>query len=140
MAITLIPGYKTSDGTRFFSSEQAVAYERELDSVAWIAARIPDSKLKHGKYKQHDRQQLLQIKRDLWPLVLAKVNAAEHYPEWLKKHPDDVHPSSGVGRVLDDTGGPVARAWQKLARFNFELGREYDQPYYANNPEKAEEV
>ncbi len=139
MAITSIPGYTTSDGSRFFSYEQAEAYEREWNSVAWIVARIPDSKLKHGTYKQHDHQKLLQIKRDLWPLVLAKVNARGHYQEWLKLNPDDVHPS-GVSRVLGDTEGPIARAWESLTRFNFELGREYDQPYFANNPEKAEEA
>lgn len=133
MRSTTIECYYADDGTRFFDHGQCERYEAELRSVAHI--KIPESKLSHGTYKQHDRYTLLAIKRALWPFVLQKCG--DQFPQWREWNPDEVHPMSIVGRVLDDYGGPIANKWAKLARFNFDLGREYDQPYFANHPDEA---
>jgi len=128
--------YQAGDGTEFNVRHQCERYEAELAAVAPIMARLPKNDLPHGKCKQHDREVLLQVKRDLFALVLAKMG--REFPGWRKWNADDVHPMSIVGRVLDDYGGALAKAWSRLAFFNFDNGREYDQPFYANHPDKAE--
>lgn len=133
-----ITQYATSDGNKFLSLAAAESHETELAKVHPILARIPESNLSHGTYVQHDRETLLQIKRDLFALVLAKYG--DSYPQWRTFAPDDVHPFSGVGRVLSEDSGPLASAWNRIGCFNFELGREYDQPYFANNPHEAMEA
>lgn len=134
---TPVVQYICSDGTTFYYKGRAEDYEAEYLSVLPIRNRIPRTALKHGTYVQHDAQTLRQIRRDLWPLVLEKVNASVRHKAWLEWNPDEVHPMSGVGRVLSDCGGPVAKAWADLARFDLDTGREYDQPYFSLNPDKA---
>jgi hypothetical protein len=131
---TTITAYQASDGTKFFDAAQCERHEAELRLLAEI--QIPNSKLGHGKYKQHDRVALLSIKRRLWAVILERYG--DSFPEWRKWNADQVHPMSIVGRVMSDSDGPIANAWSQLSRFNFELGREYDQPYFANHPEEAE--
>jgi hypothetical protein len=131
-----IESYEAVDGTKFHDRAQCERYEADLRRIAHI--KIPNSKLDHGKYKQHDVESLLAIKRALWTAVLEKYG--ERWPEWRGWKADDVHPMSVVGRCLDDCSGPIERAWAQLARFNFLLGREYDQPYFALNPNEAVEA
>ena len=134
---TTISRYTCTDGTAFDSKAAATEYEAEYQSVADILKRTPRNDLRHGTYVTHDVEMLRQIRRDLWPLVLAKVNAKDSFPQWLKWDADEVHPLSIVGRVLDDYGGPVAKAWSRLARFCFDTGREFDQPYFVTHPNEA---
>lgn len=129
--------YTCSDGQKFLSRSSAEQYESEYQQVLPILNRIPNTSLRHGTYVTHDLESLKQIKRDLWPLVLMKVNAAENYMTWLGWNPDDVHPLSIVGRVMDDMGGPISVAWRRLAVFCFEIGREFDQPYFVNHQSEA---
>ncbi len=128
-----IESYEAIDGTKFFNRGQCERYESELRLVSEI--KIPNSKLWHGTYKQHDRQSLLAIKRAVFALVLQKFG--DSYPEWRKWDADDVHQMSIVGRVVSEGSGPITNAWNQLGRFNFDLGREYDQPYFALHPDEA---
>jgi hypothetical protein len=59
------------------------------------------------------------------------------YPMWKEFDADAVHPFSIVGRVLDDCGGPICVAWNRLGCYDFDKGRQYDQPYYVNHPNQA---
>lgn len=127
--------YVASDGARFRDPQQCESYERELSMVQPIMNRLPKGDLNAGQYRQHDKEFLLQIKRDLWALVLTRYG--KDFPEWLGHDADSIHPLSGVGRVMSDIGGPIAEAWGWLAYFNFDLGREYQQPYYALHPDEA---
>lgn len=130
--------YTARDGAVFYDPRKADEYERELDQIEPIMSRLPANEVPGGKYIQHDPATLRSIKADLFKLVVRKHG--ESFPEWKKWKADEVHPLSIVGRVLDDCGGPLSHAWSKLARFNFNLGREYEQPYFAMNPDKAVEM
>lgn len=57
--------YVACDGTRFKDKERCLAYEDEFHAVEPIMARLPKTDLEHGTYVQHDRETLLQVKRDL---------------------------------------------------------------------------
>ncbi len=130
--------YVAKDGTRFKRQDRCEEHEAELMLVEPILATIPKAELKHGTYIQRDREVVLQAKRDLFALVLEKHG--ERYPKWLKWDADDVHPHSIIGRVLDDYDGPLSGAWRRIGVFNFDLGREYDQPYFASHPDEATEA
>ena len=135
MKTETVTEYVAKDGTRFKDAILAQAYEDELTKVEPILAIIPDSKVEGGFYVQHNVAFLRTIKRRLWEVVLSKYGKS--YPKWKEKDADEVSPFSMVGRVLDDCGGPIANAWGKLMRFNFDNGREYEQPYFALNPNEA---
>lgn len=130
--------YIADDGKRFRSEAECLNYEAELEAVGEIMSRIPESRLEFGTYRQHDRNTLLQIRRDLWQLVLAKYGDRWSGTKWKEWNADEVHPMSIVGRVLSDSGhGPIEKAWHRLGCFDFELGREYDQPYFVAHSSEA---
>ena len=136
MPVEVIEAYKTTDGSRFFDRQFAERHDEEYHLVKPVADLLPKTDLKHGTYKQHDSANLRAIKRKVWELVLAKHK--DSYPRWADWDADEVHPCSVVSRVLDGDG-PLCQLWNRLSRFNFELGREYDQPYFALHPSEAKE-
>lgn len=46
----------------------------------------------------------------------------------------EIHPMSYAGRFLSEVGGPLNRLWWRFSCINGEW--EYEQPYYALNPDK----
>jgi hypothetical protein len=136
MKTETIQKYIANDGAEFYNEGKCLKYEAELRLVLAITDRLSSVNINHGEWYQHDRNTLREVKRSLFEIVVSKHG--ESFPEWKKWDAEDVHPCSVVGRVLDDSGrSPVAKAWCRLQRINFDNGREYDQPYYANNPHKA---
>lgn len=127
--------YEAIDGARFDDYRDCEKHETGLAVVNAILADLPAAEPEGETYVQHDRETLLSVKRRLFELVLAKYG--DSYPLWKEFDPDKVHPMSGVGRVLDDLGGPLASAWRRLSCYNFDNGREYEQPYFALNPDEA---
>lgn len=61
------------------------------------------------------------------------------FPAWLQQtidSPECCHPS-WVGRLIDDAcPRPVKSAWFRFQCID-KQGREWGQPFYANNPDKA---
>lgn len=136
ITIKTIQQFTCSDGAKFLDKDEAEKHEAEYQLVKPILDRFPKGpNLERGTYRQHNIETLRQLKRDLFKLVLGKVG--DDFPKWKGVNPDDVRPDSVVGRVMSDYGGPIASAWCNLGVFNFTLGREYDQPYFANHPEEA---
>lgn len=101
--------YIAVDGNRFKDETACEKYEEELQLIKPIKDRLPINKIDSYQYIQHDKEFLLQIKRDLWDVVLSKYG--EEYPKWKECNADDVLPTSVVGRVLDDYGGPISELW-----------------------------
>jgi len=133
MLTETVKEYVARDGARFKTAAECKAHEDQMDLIEPIMARLPLTRPEGNKYVQHDRETLLAVKRDLFAVVVRYFG--QSYPEWRTKDPDAVHPCSIVGRVLSDNYGPLADAWRVLANYNFDLGREYEQPYFALNPE-----
>jgi len=80
----------------------------EVDAAAWTKAKTA----------------VVELCRQEFPCESAfKANAAS------------IHPFSFAGRMLSDVGGPLYRIW---CRFMCVGGDhyEYDQPFFANHPEK----
>ncbi len=81
-----------------------------IDAAAWVKAKLA----------------VVEICRRLWPGEKVFQHAAA-----------DIHPMSYAGRFLDDVGGPVRRVWHRFMCANGDF--EYDQPFFAMNPDKFEE-
>jgi hypothetical protein len=53
---------------------------------------------------------------------------------------EEIHPRSVAGFILDEVGGPLARAWSRFACID-DSCREWGQPYFRSHPnEKAKAV
>ena len=131
-----IKQYTSIDGHKFLDRNACQRYENELEQIQPILNELNRcDNIKANEYIQHDINDLLLIKRKIFTLVQHLYK--DSFPHWLEWNGDDVHPMSIVGRVLDDNGGPIAKAWRQLSNYNFDLGREYQQPYFALHPEEA---
>jgi hypothetical protein len=127
-----------NDGTHFDDQIACAAHEALLARIKAIMDRLPQSRPRGATYVQHNVDVLRKVKRELFALILERFGHT--YPEWQNTDPDKVYPASIVGRVLNDAGGPLDRAWSTLARYDFDTGREYEQPYFAMNPHETVEA
>ncbi len=128
----VVTKYVATDGSEW--NEKASCEMRdELDAqVRALESRLP-AKPECGKRSRIDPAAVAKVKeyvvllcRQLWP------------NESVFKHaPADIHPMSYAGRFLDDARGPISRIWYRFSCMNGEW--EYDQPFYALNPEKFTE-
>ncbi len=132
-----IQKWQARDGAEFNSEEKCLAYEALLSQCESIMApfgtRPRDAEFANGSgFIQHDLSDFTHAKGELVKLL------AERAPmyDYTSHDPATIHPMSIVGRIFDDTGGPMSKAWSRLACFDPQ-GREWGQPYFALNPEKG---
>lgn len=133
-----ITQYRAEDGSIFSSMVECAKYETLAKRVALAMQPLGESpQLRMGEWVQLDRQACLSAKRGL--LVLIRERWKESDYAVLRNPDDEIHPMSFVGRLVCDCGiRCLERAWCRLMRINWDNYREYDQPYYANHPEEAE--
>lgn len=127
--------YASNDGRLFKTEQQCRDHEAlgERCQDALLATLGDRPELKHGRWKQHTQQAvmraryaLVQIAKEVWP-----------NEEVWKRDITNLHPWGIAGRIATDSNSPFARAWGRLMCINFDNFREYDQPYFALNPQEA---
>ncbi len=131
--------YEATDGTRFDSVEQCQEHERLIVAVAEAMLPLgPEREIKSEQFVQHVALNCLQAKQNMLAIVRKKF--AWFFKDKMANVADDeIHPSSIVDRVISDGDCRVIdHAWGRLSRINWENFREYEHPYFALNPEKAE--
>jgi len=135
-----ITKYKAVDGTEFNSPQTCTEYEALIDTVKDIMSELPPlpendgcSFVNGGGFIQHDLIILRHVKHSLLELMKKYI---DH--EWVQQTIDDdnVHPS-WVGRMVDDNR-PLRDAWHRIYCTD-KLGREWGQPYYVENPDRAKQ-
>lgn len=127
--------FKSTDGSEWPDYDSAAQRDTLCLEVDFAMNLLPKVDVDGPRFFQHDKANALEAKRRLFKLACREHLSG--YPKLLAADPDQVHPYSSVGRILDDCGGPIADAWARLMRINFENGREYEQPYFAMNPNEA---
>lgn len=133
MKIESVTYYVSEDGRRFKSCTECQMHEVLKRKVDSIMESIPDWPKDCHEVIKVDREVLFTARRKLWELILEKYG--DNWPEWKKYNADEIHPLSGVGRVLSDgDNGPLEEAWRKFGAINFETCCVYQQPFYALNP------
>ena len=133
-----ITKFKAIDGVEFTDKQECIKYELLIDRVNSIMNTLP----KHPDscdfsngigYLQHDKTTLRNAKVSLLTICKEYI---DH--KWIQQSidGDTVHPS-WVGRLLGDYGiRPLERAWNRFQCIDSKY-REWGQPYFAYNPEKA---
>jgi len=135
--------YEANDGAIFTTEEAALKRDAIIEQVKEAMRLMPDlpkdenCDFANGDgYYQHDlkalestRKMLLEVFKsngfaDNWA-ALKNVT----YEQW------QVHPSNFI-RMIDGSCSPLEKAYYRLWNIDAQ-GREFGQPYYANNPEKA---
>jgi len=129
--------YRVWDGSVWGTEAEAEKREQLLAEVYRVIFPLgPAPKLADGESVPVDREMLFSVRRSLYEIV--KREFLEGRPDLLSCSGDEVHPHSSVARILCDAGsGPVQNAWWRLGLFNFDYCREFDQAYYAINPQEA---
>ena len=137
-----IQKFKADDGAEFNTEAACLEYEALGAEVAEVMATLParpnddGCRFSNGEgYLQHDAATLHRARVSI--LKIAQRFASN--PSWIQQTIDDpagCHPS-WAGRLIDECCSlPVSRAWYRFMCID-KQGREWGQPYYANNPEKA---
>lgn len=136
-----ITRYQADDGTVFDTEEKAIKHDTKSLSIKKIyklLKPIPEDdgcKFANGAgYVQQDPLAVQEFKRQI--MLMGAVHHAK-MAEWAK-NPIEVHPQSIVGRILCDCDSLLYAAWSRVMCTD-EKGREWGQPYYASNPDKAEQ-
>lgn len=129
--------YRSSDGCEFVDADACERYERLCSAVRDAMSLIGDKPdLPHGTFIQQDREACMACKRAMLQIVRKRLG--DHWEVLKNNSDDDIHPSSFVGRLVDDSGIKcLGEAWWRLMRINWDNFCEYDQPYFANNPGEA---
>jgi len=135
-----ITKFKAIDGTEFTSETECLKYELLIKRVDEIMALLPPTPKDDGcsfangeGYVKHEKQTLRKVQVRLLEICKEYI---DH--KWIQQTIDDenVHPSY-VGRLLGDYGiRPLEKAWYRFSCVD-KQGREWGQPYFANNPEKG---
>jgi hypothetical protein len=136
-----IQKFKAIDDCEFTNKDECIKYElliEIVDSIMNTLPKKPDScSFSNGSgYLQHDKTILRNAKINLLTICKEYI---DH--DWIQQTIDDenVHPSY-VGRLLGDYGiKPLNKAWYRFQCIDSNL-REWGQPYYASNPNEAEQV
>ena len=128
-----ITRWRTEDGKIFDTPEEAQAHETLVGRVKEITAALGERSrdILNGRgYVQHDPKIVKKIKKGFYELALEQqgfkdAESDEHIPnEYF------------IGRYLDNSNSFLYSVWNRLQCID-KLGREFDQQYYVNNPEKA---
>ena len=129
--------YEAADGSRWNTPEACMQREHAILAVAQAMLPLGEERnLASHEFIQRSGAVCLQVKRAL--IEIAKKDyPPKDYPIF-QHDADAIHPTSGAGRIITDSDGPLARAWCRLMRINWENFREYQQPYFALNPDKVE--
>lgn len=137
-----IQKFKADDGAEFNTETACLEYEALCAEVAEIMSTLParpdgdGCRFSNGEgYLRHDVAILERARVSILKIGQRFISD----PPWLQQtidNPDGCHPS-WAGRLIDEAcPRPVNRAWYRFSCID-KHGREWGQPYYANNPEKA---
>ena len=128
--------YVAEDGHHCLSEQECIDYEKILHEVVEIMAPLPERPRREGEYVPCKHGVLLQVRRELWQMILDKYG--NDWPSWHDLSFDEAHHSIAVGRVIDDAPrGPLERAWRFLNCCDFKRGRVCEQPFYVHHPNEA---
>lgn len=122
--------YQADDGTLFSSCEQCANYELSSYKVEAIVSKLGNKpKLSDEQYIQHSMTTVNDVRRDLCMLA----NSVWAHKWFVQTAEDPSTHSSWAGRLISEMDNPkLNAAWYRIMCID-SLGREWQQPYFANN-------
>lgn len=134
--------YVAKNGIEFTEKQKCIDYELLIDRVDKIMERLPKPPENDGcnfanghGYIQHDRELLKSVWNDLLDEFATRI---DH--KWIEESKDFKADASWVARLVGDYDiKPYWQAWSRMSNIHRPTLREFGQPYFANNPDKAEQ-
>ncbi len=134
--------YKANDGSEFTDAAECIKHERNCADADEIMSKLPTKPntcdfSNGGGYLQHDKDTFLVVRNKF-------CEFAKRYTDhkWIQDTIDngmDAHPS-WVGRMIDECAPrSISKLWYRFMCVDSEF-REWGQPYYADNPDKADQT
>lgn len=138
--------YQANDGTQFDTAEAAEKRDKDLvviDEITRACLKSTPTDCNWDGYIQQHGPAVMDYKRVLMRMAKERgVYGGSPGPDektfsiW-DRPVEEVHARGIAGRFLDDSGqNHIYRAWHRLACMDGRF-REYNQPYFAINPDKA---
>jgi len=136
-----IQKWQAVDGCEFTEERKCIDYENTINRVQKIIDRLPKPPEDDGcnfanghGYIKHDAQTFISVWNDLLDEFATII---DH--RWIKKSKDlQAHPSY-VGRLVGDYNvAPYWKAWNRIQNTDIKTFREFGQPYFTSNPDKAD--
>lgn len=145
-----ITKYKANDGSEWDEPEKAVRRDHliaDVDDVMVSLNPCPDDTNfanGHG-YVQQDAEQIAKVKANLFTIANQDGILKWWIDDQKARHGktddfliNDTH-ASWYCRMLDGSHRPLERAYSRLCNIDDEC-REWGQQYFANNPEKGDQI
>ena len=131
----ILTKYRAEDGSEYETEAACLERDALMQRVAasMQPLQIPSKGMQEGVdrgkgWYQHNPETVVAC-RDAILVLCCAAKMNEHYPVFNSRGPA-VHPLSIIGRILDDYGGPLNKAWCRFCRID-PLGREHQQCYFA---------
>lgn len=128
-----IKRYQTEDGLIWNTEEEASVHETLMGRVKEIISALGErsNEIMNGRgYIQHDPKVVKKIKASFYQLALTQQG-------FDKSEGDENIPGEyWIGRYLSDSNSALYNVWNRLQCID-EMGREFDQQFFKNNPNKA---
>jgi hypothetical protein len=136
--------YKANTGEEFSDQASCERHEALCAEIDALVSRLPPKQKGNGcdfengsGYIQHEKAVFQEVRTGL-----LRIGKRLHPHKWIDQAladtTEDIHPS-WVGRLFDDASSPLSSAWHRFLCTDKQL-REWGQPFYANNPDKAKQV
>ncbi len=139
----IITKYKAHDGREFLDSDECAVHEQNCTIALGIANKLPGKPsgcdFSNGSgYIQHTRDNVLNVRNEFLEFVKRYTKDISIIQQTIDKG-FDAH-SSWAGRIIDEcTPNSISKHWYRFMCIDAQF-REWGQPYYADNPDKAEQV
>jgi hypothetical protein len=140
VSVTASTVYTTSDGSRFDEPQRAEKYQtisKRLDAILDQLKPVPSS-FNNGDWVQQHGMVAERVASQILGILSEKYPGQKWIAQTIEKGLREAHPS-WVGRLISDGDNKAEnRAWGRICRINWQTYREYNQPYFADRPEKAD--
>jgi len=136
----LIAKYQAKDGREFSDESSCAKHEQLLDKVEYILDRYlgrkqhPSVESNKG-YFQHEASSV----KAAWKETIELARPLFKSFNWANASSEEIHPMGVIGRIIDDSNSPIGKLHYRFMCIDDKY-REWQQPYFAINPDKCPQV
>lgn len=132
----VITKYVADDGSEWLDPVKAA--KRDVLTLQCSLAISPLGEEPKGldawKFKQHSKEDFERAKSN----ILKIIRAEKDFPSLIGVKDEDVYSGAGGGlHMVLDGDDPICNAWKRFSCISMKTYREYNQPYYACNEDRA---
>lgn len=142
-----ITKYRSEDGSEFSTKDKAIERDKLIVDVKSIMAKLKPvpPECNWDGYVQQEPSVIQEVKERLFEIAdregILKWWIDDQFSKHGKTHSDLITQchASWFSRMLDGGNAPLSNAYDRLCLIDENL-REWNQPYFALNPDKGEQI